>query len=578
MNLTAAYPSALWLCVPVLALVVIFRLLRARRKRLEVGSLLIWRRLAAQNAAPRKKRFEIDQTLVLQALAAMLVVGALSFPALRPAAARGRTVFVLIDNGPLSRARVNGAAACDFLKAKAANVLERFSSDDLFYVALSSPVPSMLNSTPADKRQIAESIQKIVPALSGPDAASLRAFALDRARSLGGMPAIVISFQEPAKDAAQNLTWVNPADAAWKTGNVAIVGAGATAIGENTGERRVLVRAANFSPSAAKGEVTLDGGETRSVSIDPGAEATVVFAIPAGVSGPLRIAWRSADGKVDALPEDDSIMLIPHSAQRPRVRFHAALPVLEAFFSSALNAEMVNEQSERGGAIDLEVYLGSVPENIPAESKAALLVAPSSGYRSFFDVGNQVLNWPKARRGEADALNADIPAGDAGIAIPKAAEFLRTGDFKTLLEDSVSGRPLAIKFLDERARPVYALAFVPNGDLPAQRLLDPALAALLARAGLQASRAGAPYSVMRAAEGEARLGHALPLDWRVDHQAELVATGVLDERASNLRFGAPSELGGLDFGNGMRREAWVDLIPWLAALSGIAAVMAQREK
>ena len=45
MTLTAAFPTALWLAIPALALLFVFRLLRARRRHVRVGSLLIWQRI-----------------------------------------------------------------------------------------------------------------------------------------------------------------------------------------------------------------------------------------------------------------------------------------------------------------------------------------------------------------------------------------------------------------------------------------------------------------------------------------------------------------------------------------------------
>src|SRR5207248_1734322 len=129
------------------------------------------------------------------------------------------------------------------------------------------------------------------------------------------------------------------------------------------------------------------------------------------------------------------------------------------------------------------------------------------------------------------------------IAVPKALEILRTGDFKTLLRDPATGRALALKFRDEKSRPCYVLAFSPGEGLAPERRLEPPLAALLTRMVLEATRAGPPFAVVSAANLEAATAQPLPLDWRPGFDADRKSgSGVLDERTSNLNRAMPPRI------------------------------------
>jgi hypothetical protein len=128
-------------------------------------------------------------------------------------------------------------------------------------------------------------------------------------------------------------------------------------------------------------------------------------------------------------------------------------------------------------------------------------------------------------------LNANFASASSEIVLAKAQEILETGDFKTILRDATSGRALALRCLDERARPCFALAFSPGGESSA---LQPAVAALLLRMVREATHAGEPYAIVRASEVEALTGQPLPLNGGGQ------GASVLDEAASQLTTGEGS--------------------------------------
>lgn len=604
MPLTFAHPLAFCLLPPALLLLVIFRLLRARRATLDVGSLLIWQRLSALNLTPDKRKFAFDFSLLLQSLALLALIAALAFPAVTLAKGRGREMFFLIDNGPLSRARQSGVPGLNALVGNVRKRLAASSDDDRVFLARSAPFPVLLSRSSIGKNAALALLGEISPALSGPEAKSIEAYAVDRARNLNPgapPPAVIFSLSAPpdlqaprAPRAAGKTFWAgadSPANVKMRLDNVAIVDAGSE-INERLGGagRRILVRVANFSTAAADGNVLLEVSENgalvtlekQTLSIPPNASLAAGFQIPARLDAPLRVSWRNASGTDDALNEDDAVMFFPRSSRAPRIRVRSELPALEKLFKSALGAEIETAESAGDAPADLDIYIQNVPEEIPASSKAALFVAPSKGYRGYFDIGPSNVVWPKVESGDADPLNADIPAGDAGISVSKAVEILQTGDFKTLLRDTASRRALALKFSDEKARPCYVLAFIPNEGLAAERLLDPPLAALLTRIAREAARSGPPYLLTKAAEIETATGRPLPLGWRPSAEDTSIVSGVLDERASNLLaaaelHGATRRADETTLDAFLKPAAEVpaialDFLPWLALLGGALAV------
>src|SRR5436190_1986249 len=103
-----AHSSALWLLPVLLILLVFLRFFQTRRRDLHAGSLMLWRRLAAQQPKLPPRRFILDRSLLLQALALAALVLALAGPSLALSNSQRQAMVLMLDNGPTSRARVDG--------------------------------------------------------------------------------------------------------------------------------------------------------------------------------------------------------------------------------------------------------------------------------------------------------------------------------------------------------------------------------------------------------------------------------------------------------------------------------------
>lgn len=573
--MSLAAPHALWLFPAAVAVLVLLQLYRSRRREVLAGSLMLWRRVAAKEHAPRKRRIVFDRSFALQCAALLCLAVAVAGPALTVGAAPGRRVVLLLDNGPASRAHAikgGGARAWDACRGAANAFLDQLDAHDRVQLAASSPAPRVLGdaTSPAQARA---KLEELLPALSGPDAEAAWLFALDTARTFESgsdarATALAVSAR-PAPEAAAGTVWqcVTPES---PRANVALSAFGSAVLPakEGAAPAEILVQARNFGPAEVSGRVVLEvpgsGGkleekDTRALKLAAGAAAGAAFRLDAPLPA-LRLTWRGDSG-ADEFHEDDAVTARPRKVSPPRVRVHGALPHLEDLYAKGLNAKLLALDDE--GPSDLEVYADGVPDEVPGNARAALFVAPQAGFGAF-EVENETLQRPRAHPGEADPLTAGMPASADGldVVIEEARVLKAAGDLKALWRDA-EGHPLAARFALRDGRPAFVLAFVP-GSGPRERLLEgPPLAALLVRMLAEAASTREPYAVTVAAAQERAAGNALPLDWTPSLER---GEGVLDASASALPAGVKdsAKLNAASLPVASAPEQW-DLAPWLAA-------------
>ncbi|MCK6472034.1 MAG: BatA domain-containing protein [Planctomycetes bacterium] len=584
MNLAA--PHALWLFPAAVAVLVLLQLYRSRRREVLAGSLMLWRRVAAKEHAPRKRRIVFDRAFALQCAALLCLAAAIAGPALTVGAAPGRHVVLLLDNGPSSRARahtIKGGAphasrAWEACRDAANAFLDQLGANDRVKLVASSPAPRVLGEGASPAQARAE-LERLLPALSGPDAEAAWLFALDTARAFDpgsdARASVLAVSARPAPEAAGGAAWQCVTSDAPRA-NVALAAFGSAVLpdanGKESAPAEILVQARNFGPAEVSGRVvlevqgpegTLEEKDARALKLAAGAAAGAAFRLEAPLPA-LRLSWRADTGTDnDALPEDDAVTARPREISPPRVRVHGTLPHLEDLFAKALHAKRL--ALDEAGTADLEVYADGVPDEVPEGARAALFVAPQAGFGAF-EVEEGTLKRPRAHPAEADALTAGMPASADGldVLIEEARVLKAAGDLKALWRDA-EGHPLAARFALRDGRPAFVLAFVP-GSGPRERLLEgPPLAALLVRMLLEAAGTREPYAVTSAAALERAAGKALPLDWT---PSLADGEGVLDAVASALPTGAKdsARLNAVSLPAASAPKQW-DLAPWLAALA-----------
>lgn len=578
--------GALWLLPAALAALVLLRFLRARRTELLAGSLLLWKRVAAKAAAPQRKRFEIDRSLILQALGLTALSLALAGPVLELAAPPGRRLVLMLDNAPAARARTpDGQRIWESVLHAARANLAVLEPRDRVWLAVTTPFPRETTANGLPPAEAMAALEQLSPGLTHVPTADAWALLLENIRKVEGLGAagavagIVCSPRAPprlAMHATGKTRWLT-AGPGPQVENVALTAFGAEELAAVSADARaaeLLVQVRNFGLRQAAGKVRLEaldsaqplvGAEPheQELVLQPGETAAAVFRITREKRLPVRVAWQPSN-TTDALPDDDAVTAMPRAARKPRVRLHGNAPHLQQLWLLAGEAEFLTEASKE--AADLEVYADTMPAGALTDTaRAVLLFAPPQSFGPF-EVSGKLLERPITRLGEPDALTRGLPDAPEGLGwlVFRARELLQLGDWRPLLR-TTDGKILAARFRMRGGRAGYVFGFVPGDGLPLERKLEPPeLPLLLIRLIREAAGAGAPYVVEAAGTAEHRSGIALPLDWKpnVDHE-RATGTGVLNASASDLNasLGQPTgtipEISAfLPTGRSSRLECW----------------------
>jgi hypothetical protein len=583
--------AAFWLSLPVIAILLIARLYRTRRRELVAGSLLLWRRLAAQQPKIPPRRVIVDASFILQLAVLFTLIAALSAPTWAVGGVRGREILLVLDNNPLARARdASGKPLIHVVVDAAEKIVAELQPQDRVFVACSSPVPRLLESQAMSPSDALKRIRSVTPALSGPDAGTVWLFCADAARRVesgGEVKRLVITLRNGPPEVDLGSRWLCMAPGELTLSNVGIIATGSALVpGEKSVGVELLVRLRNFSATGVEGTVSLEVSGTKEDSqqkpckLDTNGEAAVVFDLSALPKSPVRVAWQRSDGKPDAIPEDDAIVVVPRPTRVPRVRFHGGAPAVERLYTQ-LSPPLAIVPENDSAPVDLEVFTRSVPDSIDPASHAMMLLWPEQGYHSHFDISGDLTKGVRAQRGDDDPLTVFIKSSpESSFVVGKAREIAVTGNLKVLMKDAQTDRPLIAAFKDERGRPAYVFAFVPGQGQALERPLEPTLAVILMRMADQAAGAGEPFSVTRAGTIELQRSEPLPLEWTAGADAAGGA-GVLDATASSVTLGTalPPSTQNESGWSGVSRSETVELSPWLIVLAlGLAGWELWRER
>jgi len=535
--------APLWI-VPAAALaLIILQLIRSRRREVYAGSLMLWRRVAAKEKAPKKPRPVFDALFWTQLGAFALLALALCDPFFVSQREPGRRLVLLIDNSPAARAHdASGRPLWEALRKETAALLAELHGADRVILVSSAPGPARIGGDEGlTQAEALAALDKLTPALSAPETENAWTFALEHARNAGTAedpaPLAALSFRDAPAGAlldARHL-WVRVSAGDFQ-GNAALTAAGA--VTTPGGAIEVLVQVRNFSDTPRAGTLRFESLDAKialqqavPLTLDAQGTSSAHLRLPTPPFPPLRATLALEGG--DAWPEDDTLVLVPQTTHAPRVRLHGNASHLEKLWSTALAAQFLKLGDT--GATDLEVYVEEVPAQPPENANAILLLAPSESFPPFEVPAAEALQAPFVRLKGEDELTRGMKDSESGLFfIPQARKFAAAGDLKTILEDK-AGNPLAARFRLRDGRTGYVLAFVP-GLGPADKKFDEsqtALVALLLRLLKEATGAGDPYTCARAGDVERKTGTALPLNWTPDLQCN----GILDERASRLELG-----------------------------------------
>jgi Ca-activated chloride channel family protein len=286
-----------------LPVVLLLHMLRERRRRVAVPSLLHWQNLPRKREGERIRRLPLTLLLVLHLLVAALIGLALGQPQLSVAlGGAARQTAIIIDTSTSMAARAGASTRFALARERARAALSGMSSADRAILIAAGPTARVVASGTGDLTALLDALDRLRPGGTGTDMAGAltlaeAAFDQQRARQVlvlsdGALP------PTSARTIAAPLDWQQIGD---DQPNRAIVAFAARPTGANV---QVYARAANFGATPIQTSMQLYGDDqalgSRNVAIAAGGETELTWTLPA------RYSWLRAalDGR-DALPQDD---------------------------------------------------------------------------------------------------------------------------------------------------------------------------------------------------------------------------------------------------------------------------------
>jgi hypothetical protein len=287
-----------------LPVILLLHLLRERRRRMAVPSLLHWQNLPRKREGERIRRLPLTLLLLLHLLAAALIGLALGRPQLAGALGGApRQIAIIIDTSTSMATRDGPSTRFAQARERARTALNGLGGSDRAILIAAGPAARVIASGGAgDVAALHESLDQLRPGGTGVDLAG--ALTLAEAAFDGERARQVVVISDGALPSSAARTIAAPLD--WQQvgtdqPNRAIVAFAARPAGANV---QVYARAANYSSTPIQTSILLYGDDqalgSRNVAIAAGGETELTWTLPAGYSW-LRAALDGRDG----LPQDD---------------------------------------------------------------------------------------------------------------------------------------------------------------------------------------------------------------------------------------------------------------------------------
>ncbi|MBW3624067.1 MAG: BatA and WFA domain-containing protein [Armatimonadetes bacterium] len=340
----------LWLA-PILAAIVALYLLKLKRKEVRVPSVMLWQRAVEDMQANAPfQRLRPSLLLLLQVIAAMLLVGALAQPFVRAAADPGSDLALILDGSASMKATDVPGTRFEEAKRQALRIVENLAPRDRVMVVFCGARTRQVAPLGADRAALARLIRELKADDAGAD---LREGILLAASLLAGPgPSRIVVLSDGAADPLGELSLgkskLDFIRVGKRSENVAVTALDLHARSAGTGGARldafVSMRNTGASPRSFALELYRDGSlaDVREARLGPGEEKAQVFA---GLGGVKEAVSVRLDVK-DDLAADNEAFLPVRPPSRVRVllvtpgnlfleRALAALPAAEVTKTAA---------------------------------------------------------------------------------------------------------------------------------------------------------------------------------------------------------------------------------------------------
>lgn len=509
-----------------LPVIFILHLLRSRRERVAIPSLLFWRGLQKEKEGGSPRKIPLSLMLLLQLLVAVLLTCALARPTLSfLLALPQQTIFVLDTTTSMTATDVPGDQnRFDVARQTIRDHIEGMAGQDQIAIVSLAPQPEPLLTAGGEQKTTARSaLDNLVPGATGANLTAALSLAADLIDPDIENRIVVLTDgnlnldAEPLPTIAAPVEWLFIPNAA-PPANQALFDVSARLLPD--GRHRIFARVVNYAdtPVARTLRLVVDGqvSQEEAVDIDAQADAVQLWTVPADTE-----AVRVEIAEVDALPLDNQADLLLLDTTRRRVLLVSSAPeTLAKALEVQPGVELTTAAPEALTAFDLAefdlVVLDSVPTELTAWPDGNVWVIDPPANQPLLPVETSVLNLrPDTETASALLDGVDLSGVYFGRVARMAVPEWATIDLMATTDQVESPTPLIVHGTVGSTRVVVWTFDLAASNLPA-RLALPLLTAntlttLLAPAPSPAIPVGEPVTLARNFSVETPDGQRLSL-------------------------------------------------------------------
>jgi len=450
-------PAALALGALAIPLIALY-MLRTRRHRQEVSSVMLWERagVAVTSAVPWQK-LKVTPLLIAQLIALTIFVLLLARPFLREASLLGpHTVFVIDTSGSMAM-----GGRLEDAKNRALDLLAEASATNIISIVEAGPQPRVLAALARDPAELRDTVTQLVPGGGMEDLPA----ALTVARSLAtpDRPTRILLFSDGG--IAELSTLEEPVIGADHLlfgrfeDNLAITAFSGAA--SDDGRVRLFVEVSNYGETDRQVLLEVTAGTQPAISIPltigAGGRARDGLRVDAEPGLEVRATLRNESGDVldDGLPLDDSAYLVVGTGPARTV----ATVGDGSVFLNALIASTPGFEPAAGESPDVIVIDGEAATNLPAPAWLIRPTVPPAGVTITGTIENTAASFQRPGEPLLDDVDlSSLAIGEADVVdAPGWLPLVKAGEVPLILLGEIDGR-----------RAVYFTFDLTQSNLPVQ--------------------------------------------------------------------------------------------------------------
>jgi len=386
-----------WALLPLLGLIILMYMLKQQHEEMEISSLYLWKTVLAQSEVKKPwQKLKNNILMLMQLLAAFLIIMALSNPFLTRGKALAGNIIIVIDRSGSMNASYEDKTRLEAAKSMAQKTVIESDNSSVFTLISVDKAANVEFSGVSDKQEAVKAIEAIEKTNVSGSVKEHMSLIKAIYKQFESASVLIYTDEEVTLDDMNG-------EVIALGGYGSNVGIGYISYSRDNDGYTVLVRVENSSREPVKRELALFGEdkllELRDLELALGESSNVLFEnIDTGYR------YLSAElTEEDDLPEDNVAYLVPESIEPKSVLLFSNKNIfIEKALSSIEGLEVykTDDINIAAGGYDLYIFDGIMPAKLPDDG-SLFFVNPGEGNPYFKSEGT-------IEGGRADILEHDL--------------------------------------------------------------------------------------------------------------------------------------------------------------------------